>query len=244
MAITVQNLIDFTQPFTQYSPQNAGAGGLQPALGIVNELQNLVMGPPFTWPWNRNENSTITTISGTQDYSVPILDFGFLEKVTLRDPLGNTWEVKDVYNNLARGVADANTLKQGRPQACCVLQVTYGGIVKFRFMGVPDATYAVTFTYQKSITQLAALTGSTGTLVVPDQLTDVMQSLYLGEAMALVDDARATQYRQRGVGTLLAKAEGLTELQINQFLEQYWMRESQRAYRTGNTSLGIQARGQ
>jgi len=43
--------------------------------------------------------------------------------------------------------------------------------------------------------------------------------------MSTVDDAKAVQYRQRGVAALLAKAEGLNEMQKNLFLEQYWMRQ-------------------
>lgn len=239
MSTTVQNLIDFAQTFIQYSPISVGTGN-QPAIGLANELQNTVMNPPFTWPWNRKEDTSITTTKGTADYTASITDFGFLEKVTLTDGSGNTYEIKDVYNNLAR--VTGSTSQEARPQAACVVKVTYGTSVTIRFIGVPDQAYTVVLTYQKLVAPLTALTGGSGTLVVPDQFVDVFNNLFLGEAMALVDDARANVYRQRGVAALLSKAEGLTQLQINAFLEQYWQRDAQMHYRMTQAQQGAQAR--
>jgi hypothetical protein len=199
------------------------------------------MNPPMSWPWNRNENSTLTLSPTTQDYTVNITDFGFLEKFSLTDPNTNdVWEGKDIYNNLARGKADANTNKLQRPQACCVISVTYGTSVKLRFMGVPDKAYGVLLTYQKLVTPLTALTGAGGTWAIPDQMIDVYNNLFVGESMAIVDDARANIYRARGIGVLLGKAEGLTEMQVSAFLEQYWMRDHQNQYRTVRTQQGAQ----
>src|SRR5208283_4551807 len=128
----------------------------------------------------------------TQDYTVNLTNFSFLEKVTLTNPAdGSVYECKDVYNTLARGKADPSTLKQARPQACCVISVTYGTSLKLRFMGVPDAGYNVLLTYQKLVAPISTLTGGTGTWAIPDQYIDIYNNLFAGEALAVADDQRA-----------------------------------------------------
>lgn len=240
---TIQNSIDYSQTYTQYSPLNVGAAN-EPAITIANEIQNLVVGPPFTWGWNRKEDSSTSTVAGTQDYLIPLTDFAFLEEVTLTDSNGVVHDVPDVYNTKSLGIADANTNKQARPNAACVLLVTYGTSIKLRFMGAPDQVYLITLTYQKLVTPMAALTGATGTWTIPPQYSDIYNSLFLGEALSTVDDARANVYRQRGVTALLAKSEGLSDMQKNAFLEQYWMRQG-RPEMTGplRAQQSIQARG-
>jgi hypothetical protein len=78
---------------------------------------------------------------------------------------------------------------------------------------------------------------------IPDQYADVFNNLFLSEAMAMVDDARATQYRQRGVAALLAKASGLTEMQKNAFAQQWLARDVERQSTLAKTQQGTQARG-
>jgi hypothetical protein len=242
MATTVQNLIDFAQTFTQYSPLAVGTGN-QPALGIANEIQNLMMNPPFTWGWNRAENNAVSTVPGTQDYVMPVPDFGFLEKVTLTDPTGNTWNVSDVYNTAALGLGDATTNKRNRPNSASVHTINFGTSFKLRFLAVPDQIYLITIDYQKLVAPLTALTGAGGILVVPDQYIDIFDNLFVGEALANVDDGRANTYRQRGVTALLAKSEGLDEMQKNLFLEIFWQRDRQMLAGQLRTQQAAQARG-
>jgi len=242
MATTVQNLIDFAQTFTQYSPLSVGTGN-QPALGIANEIQNLMMNPPFTWGWNRAENNQVSTVAGIQDYVTPVPDFGFLEKVTLTDPSGNTWNVSDVYNTAALGLGDATPNKRNRPNSASVHTINFGTSFKLRFLAVPDQVYLITLDYQKLVAPLTALTGNAGTLVVPDQYIDIFDNLFVGEALANVDDGRANTYRQRGVTALLAKSEGLSDMDKNLFLEQYWMRDRQMLAGTLRTQQAAQSRG-
>ncbi len=230
MATTVQNTIDFAQTFTQYSPLAVGTGN-QPALGIANEIQYMVFNAPFTWGFNRAENgpltnNVLTLTPGIQDYVVPVTDFSFIETATTKDPdTGETFSIMDVYNTKNLSTGDASTNKRGRPNSVSVRMVQFGTNITLRFLGVPDKAYSVIFTYQKLVAPLTTLTGATGTWTIPDQYQDIYNHLFVGESMAVVDDARATQYRQRGVAALLAKSEGLSDMQKNQFLEQYWMRQ-------------------
>lgn len=239
---TIQNSIDYAQPFILYSPISAGANS-EPAVTVANEIQNLVCGPPFGWAWNRGENNSTSTVAGTQDYTINVTDFAYLEMVSLTDSSGNVFQVLEIYNNKPRGIADATKNKQSRPNGACVLQVNYGTSIKLRFMGVPDQVYQITLTYQKLITPMAALTGGTGTWTIPPQYSDIYNNLFLGEALGLVMDPDANKYRQRGIAALLAKAEGLTDLQINAFLEQYWARVGQQQVSGLKVQQSVQARG-
>ena len=242
MATTVQDSINFAETLIQYSPLAVGTAN-QPALEISNEIQSTVFSPPLTWGFNRKEDSTLSTAAGTQDYIVPLTDFSFLEKVSLTDANGVVFEILDVKNTAALGKADASSNKQQRPNAVCVLLLTFGTSVTLRFMGVPDAVYNVTLTYQKLVVPLTALTGAGGTWSIPDSYRNIFTNLFVGEAMAVVDDARAVQYRQRGIAALLAKAEGLSEMDKNMFLEQYWMRDRQMQAGALRTQQAQQARG-
>lgn len=387
MAYTIQNSIDFARTYLQYAPLSVGAGG-EPALSIANEIQNTMLNAPLTWPWNRAEDSSQATTVGTQDYTIALTDFGFLEKATLTDSSGVIFEVRDVYNNKALAKADANKDRLSRPNSACIAAVAYGTSIKLRFMPIPEKVYTVGLIYQKLVnpfgpysvtaagaassasivlsqvtvtgvtttyttantgtaanafvgmtfaitgfstlgnTLTIAVTASTATTLVcttttqstetavaaaaggqttytgiftpgafaagsvakivgftthtgnngsfvvvsatstklvvinsaglaesggtyyanaagwspiPDSFIDVFNNLFLGEAMAVNDDPRANQYRQHGVAALLAKAEGLSEMQINAFLEQYWARVSQQQFRTLRTQQGAQA---
>jgi hypothetical protein len=241
MSTTVQNLVDFSQPFVQYSPLSVGTA-LQPAIGIANEIQNTIMNPPFTWAWNRDENSATNTVAGTQDYTLSIVDFGFLEKVSLENTSTlEVFEVDNVYNNKALSPVTTNANKRARPNGVSVLLVNYGANLKIRFSCPADVVYQINLTYQKLVTPLVNLSSI---LPVPDQYLDIFNNLFVGECMALVDDAKANLYRQRGVAALLSKAEGLTDMQKNVFLEQYWMRavgSSQAAAQA--MQMGTQGRG-
>lgn len=79
---------------------------------------------------------------------------------------------------------------------------------------------------------------------VPDSFMDIFNNLFLAEAMAMADDGREQIYRQRGIAALLAKSEGLTEMQRNAFLSQWISRGViQQTAATLRTQQGTQARG-
>lgn len=240
MSYTLQQSVSYALTFIQYSPLNVGTGN-EPAISTANEIQNTITNQPFTWPWNRNENKTLTTVIGQQDYTLNLTDFSFLEKVTLTDPTnGETWIVKDVYNNRAQGLGTTIATKYQRPNSVAVQSVTYGTSVVLRFMGIPDKAYAVSVIYQKLVIPITSLANNWS---IPDQYLDIYNNLFVGEAMAIVDDARANVYRQRGVAALLSKAEGLSEMQRNEFLAQYWARDNQQLAAQLRTQQAAQARG-
>lgn len=235
MPNTLQNTIDFSQCFINYSPLTAGTGN-NPAVTIATMLQNTITNAPFTWPWNRGEDSSTSTVIGTQDYIIGLTDFNFLEKLSLTDISGNIFEVTDVLNTNSLSKAT----KRQRPTGVSVISINYGTNVKIRFVGVPDAVYVINLTYQKLVIPITTLTQNWS---IPDHFSDIYNNLFLAEAFQDVDDARAFQYRQRGVAVLLAKAEGLTEMQKNIFMEQFLATDSQTASNGMRTQQYNQARG-
>lgn len=294
MAYNLFDSINFARTFIEYAPLTAGVNS-EPALSIGSMTRDIVLNAPFVWGWNRKEDSSLSTVSGIQDYTVNLTDFSYLEKVCLTDPQGKTFELKDVLNTNAIGKGDSTSLS--RPNAVAVKSVIYGSSVSLRFMGIPDKIYSVTLTYQAlsipfasfaiasvanasggntvytgvftpasfpvgSSAQVAgfsaaanngsflvvSVTGTALTLAnpagstevkptatainsswapIPDSFMDIFNFLFLAEAFQSVDDARAAQYRQRGIAALLSKSEGLSEMQKSIYLEQYLNRSTQ-----------------
>ena len=77
---------------------------------------------------------------------------------------------------------------------------------------------------------------------IPDQFSDIYNYLYLSEIFTLADDARAAQFRQRGIAAFLAKATGLTEMQRNVFIQQWQARNVERQSSAQLIQSGNQAR--
>lgn len=76
----VQHSINYSQPYIEYAPCNAGLGG-EPATSVQSMTRNTFMNAPMTWNWNRNTLS-FNTVVGQQDYPVVVSDFGFIENFT------------------------------------------------------------------------------------------------------------------------------------------------------------------
>jgi hypothetical protein len=78
---------------------------------------------------------------------------------------------------------------------------------------------------------------------IPNQYSDIYNNLFLSEALAIVDDARAQLYRQRGIAAFLSKATGLSEMQKNVFVQQWMARVNERQGDTGLINSGNTGRG-
>ncbi len=78
---TVTDSINWTKPFLNWADLTIGVNQ-EPALTSANLTLQTIVGPPFIWPWNRNNTFFLTTI-GQQDYSVALSNFGFLEAASI-----------------------------------------------------------------------------------------------------------------------------------------------------------------
>lgn len=243
MAYTLQQTINWASTYIQYSPLTAGVAN-EPAISVGSMIKSTILNAPMCWPWNRAEfalTGGTALVSGIQDYVFNVTDFAFLEKVSLLSADGTYgFELKDVYNTNILGLAATGDMAQ--PNSAAVKLYTPGTSVAIRFLPIPDQAYTGFLTYQKFSTLFTVL-GSTWA-PIPDSFQDIFNNLFLAEAMALVDDAREQLYRQRGIAALLSKAEGLTEMQVNMFLDQYMRRGSiQEQHAQIRTTQSQQARG-
>jgi len=97
VSTTLQQTANWIKPFLNFAPLNIGIQG-EPLLTSANLILQTIAGPPFTWPWNRNKATFLTTI-GTQDYNQTISDFGYLEGASLQ-PAANITKVQ-INQNVA-----------------------------------------------------------------------------------------------------------------------------------------------
>jgi hypothetical protein len=160
MSYTLQQSLNFSAPFIQGQPIYAWTG-FEPAVSIATTVRNTICNAPFTWAWNRNENSSLLTLAaGQQDYTIALTDFAYLEKITLKQTIANPsgnfyqYEIKNIHNTYVLGPGT----KQAQPDACCVKYYTPGTSVSLRFLGVPDQGYSAVITYQKLVVPFAQFT--------------------------------------------------------------------------------------
>jgi hypothetical protein len=248
MAYSLQETINWSETYIEYSPLVAGTGN-EPAISIASTVRSTILNSPFTWPWNRAEyainapNTPASLTAGTQDYTFEITDFAYLEKVSLLTADGTYgYEIQDIHNTNILGIAGTSAAAQAQPNSASVKFYTPGTSVSLRFLSVPDQAYTGIITYQQLPLPFTSLAGFWAP--IPDSFIDIFNNLFLAEAMEVVDDARGQYYRQRGIAALLAKAEGLSQMQINAFLAQWTARgTSQQMSAQLRTNQGNQARG-
>jgi len=78
---TLQDSINWMKPFLNWANLTIGTNN-EPAMTSANQALQTIVGPPFVWPWNRDNTFFLTTI-GTQDYATAISNFGFLESASI-----------------------------------------------------------------------------------------------------------------------------------------------------------------
>ena len=216
-----------------------GAG--EPALTIANTVVGFMLNAPFTWPTNRAEDTSLVTVAGTQDYTLNLANFGFLETVTLTNSLQQSWAVPRIYNSSVLG---KTSQQQARPEACCVKLWTPGTSVSLRFMGAPDAIYTGTTTYQMAPVLFTDPSQDWFTQCnIPPNQMQIYNNLFLSECFQVNgDDQSAAQYRRRGMAALLAMADGLTEMQKSMIFAQAMFSDLQTLAATIRTQSAGQAR--
>jgi hypothetical protein len=243
MANQVQDTANYIQPFCRYQVANIGTNNM-PMIGIVNIVRNIMLAAPFTWRFNRKLFTMIGPqglVLGQQDYSVSVTDLGFIENVVVTDPtvtIGtNTWSLKDVYNNIALPVSNT----QSRPEAVSIHSDDGAGNLVLRFSPVPNKAYNVAITYQKAPVQFAVM--SDPWAPIPDSFTDVYNNLCLGYFMDSCQDPRAKEYIARGIAGLLARSQGLSQMDKILFAASYMNMSAQQLLNMLEAQQGVQAKG-
>src|SRR5208337_811166 len=82
---TLQRTTNFGQQCIRNAPL-VGIGGFanEPAFSFGDWVRQFILGPPFSWRWNRAV-TTFSTTAGTQSYPKSLPTFGWIEKATVSD---------------------------------------------------------------------------------------------------------------------------------------------------------------
>lgn len=235
MANTIQTSINAVQGALGFWNPTVGTNN-EPAITAANMTQQVMLSPPFRWPWNRN-SLTFNTVAGTQDYLANVADFGFIETASFQYPSSGKILPLNVKNTTPIG----ESIDQQQPVTLGVQLNTVGTSVKFRFLGVPDKIYTVVVWYQKFQALMSSLSA---TWTPPDYLSYVYNRGFLAFLYESRGDLRAQQEKVSFAAALLANAEGLTDTEINIFLAQFLANPRAMESLNLKTQQGIAARGQ
>lgn len=186
--------------------------GLEPVLSSANLVLQTILGPPFSWPWNR---STFSYTTNQQDYQMSLADFGFLEGGSVVPQSGgNTFEL------MVKNLLQSET-QQARSSHLSPLIDDGQGNITFRLAPAPDDTYTVNALYQR---KAARITGPGVTWApVPDDKNYLCQWGFLSLMSLIGFDARFGEYNTKFITSILSAQGGLSELERNIFLGN-WLR--------------------
>ena len=220
----------FSLPFLGYQPVNISNG--EPALTAANLTKQTVLGPPFSWPWNR-DTFQVDVVPESQDYILPLPNYGFIEKAWLSDGDGNITEIK-IRLSLA---AESHVQ---RPQSVSVQEQETDGTVFLRLNAMPDQTYTLEGFFQQAPVLMSSLAATWSP--IPDYLSYIYDWGFLSTVAMLTKDARFPIFAQRFMAHILGAQGGLTSLQRNIFLGN-WLEVMSAAQETQlSTQQGISAR--
>lgn len=192
MALTLFQSQNFAETFLQYAPFNVGLGQ-EPMVSVASFIRSTIMSAPLTWPWNRNENNTIFTTPGVQNYTLSVTDFGFLEKVSL--------QVAAKITNVA-GSGTVATITAPNSFAVGNI-VTITGLAHTGFNGVFTVTFANGTSFQFASATVQSSTADAGTAVT-GSIVELKDALNIAPLSASSDPQRpsAVSVITRSAGTI------------------------------------------
>lgn len=233
--LTLQDSINWVQPYVRYKPLVDSNN--QPAFDNANQILQTMLAPPFVWRWNRKiAPSTIPIVSGTQDYALPLSDFGFLEKAAVT-PIGAKARELEIVNVM--GVS--NVQEMDVPNKIGAVLDDNNGNITFRILPVPDATYTGNLVYQMKPVLFTSVSQTWAP--IPDEYSIVFNKGFLYMAYEYFDDPRASMAKQAFALTLIGISEGLDDTQKNIFLGKYLDTLKQEIRASAGASQQIQGRG-
>lgn len=232
---TLQRTINLAQNFARNAPLTfSGTSDL--ALQIGDWVRQFVLAPPFSWRFNRAV-TTFVTVAGTQDYSVNVPTFGWLEKAVVTDNTGTSPVVYALENMLNLSEESVRNL----PTRISARLDDGNGNISFRLSPPPDKVYTTTITYQNSPNTFSSMNDLW--TPIPDYLSFLYNQGVLAKAYEYLNDPRFGSAMPLFLRQVIATNAGLDETQINIFLA-----DRVNTAREGQTSqakaqVGVQGRG-
>jgi hypothetical protein len=233
--ITLAKTITFASANTFGRPMNSYAGN-EPATTAANIVKQAILGPPFVWPWNRKV-ITFNTVAGQQDYPLTVTAFGWVESASVQD----TTVSPAKWNQLENKISLELDTSQARPLSLAAQLDDGNGNITFRLMPVPDAVYPVSVTLQQAPATFTA--PSDLWAPIPDRYQYIFTWGFLSMMYLFADDPRFGAANQKFIAYLLAANEGLTQTEVNIFLNNWAALTGDEVVRMANIQQGHTARG-
>lgn len=227
--------IGWAQQFN-FNRNLALGSGNEPAVTSANLVKQTILGPPFAWPWNR-DTVTFSCVIGQQDYPEASADFSWIEHASVKDTISTPNKYQDLQVQL-RIPLDSN---QSLPMHVAAQMDDGAGNITFRLQPVPDQTYPVSITVQEACVDFAATTDTWGP--IPNRYAYIYNWGFLALMFLYADDPRFASANQKFVANLLGAAQGLTETQINIFLNNWQQITGAELTNIERLKQGVTARG-
>jgi hypothetical protein len=234
-AITLAKTMTFAQANTFGRPMNSYAGN-EPAITAANIVKQTFIGPPFVWPWNRKV-VTFNTVVGQQDYPLSVPTFGWVESASVQDTTVSPSKWNQLENKISLEL-DSST---ARPVSIAAQLDDGNGNITFRLMPLPDAVYPVSITIQQTPATFTA--PSDLWAPIPDRYQYIFSWGFLSMMYLFADDPRFGACNQKFIAALLAANQGLTQTQVNIFLNNWAALTGDLIVRQANIQQGHTARG-
>jgi hypothetical protein len=197
--------------------------------------------------WNPTSGQTTTdggvtwTNSGAVGLSGGVISykFGWMETVSVKAQYQNSGEFawKAIESSICLDLDSA----QSRPHHIAAQLDDGQGNITFRLMPVPDQAYPVSITIQQKPTLLTSLNESWAP--IPDEYSHIFNWGLLSLLYMYADDPRFQLAGQKFIAHLLSTHQGLTQTQINIFLNNWQYLTGQPITNTSTIQQGYSARG-
>lgn len=158
----------------------------------------------------------IVTAGTTQDYSLSIPNFGYIQRASVLD-INNAanprWVELEVKSTLALESSVA------RPTFISPNNEDTSGIISFRMLPAPNVAYPVTVRVQNAPPNITSLNQTWSPM--PDYMQYIYDQGFLAAMYAFSDDPRRAEASQKFITHLLGRSSGLTAIERNIFLNNW-----------------------
>lgn len=209
--ITLLRTVNYVRRFIRLAPLTF-SGTNDPAMMMADWVRGFIMSPPFSWRWNRGVIPDTVLTPGTQDYTLNLPAFGFLEQAAITDlTVPATYQLEISLDQQVESVLT-------QPTKVTANIDDGNGNIGFRFIGNPDLPYVFSGSYQLAAPTFTSLNDTWSPL--PDYLFTVYSTGLLAKAYEYIGDERFAATIQMFVRQLSAFSGGLMDTQVNIFTEQ------------------------
>ena len=196
--------------------------------------------------WNATTGGTTTdgSVTWTNKGPIPVdiplsqtYTFSWMETQSVQDITLTIPKWVEIQSKISLGLDST----QARPKFISAQGDDGLGDITFRLMPVPDVAYPVALTIQQ---KPPIFTNTNQTWApIPDEYSHIYNWGFLAMMWMFADDARFTFANQKFIAHLLAASQGLTQTEINIFLNNWQNVTGQPVEKMNMTQQGTQGRG-